>query len=119
LVRERRNKKRQRKVLGAIIHETQGLVEQIIALPHAQCQGDVENYNRYVPLGKPTKNKTRRTKKGTRIQITSFSEWLANGKTLRTKKGARIEMASFSELLANRKRCAQRKAWALCKKKIK
>ena len=33
------------KVLGANIHETEGLLERNIALPHAQWQGDVENYN--------------------------------------------------------------------------
>ena len=62
------------------------------------------------------------SKKGTRIEIACFSEWLANSKelvsfsewladriTLRTKKGASIEIASFSEWLADRKRCAQRK----------
>ena len=65
---------------------------------------------------------------GARIEIASFSEWLANSKeiasfsewlanriTLRTKIGARIEIASFSEWLANRekkqkKRCSQRLA---------
>jgi len=32
-------------VLGANIHEAEGLLERSIALPHAQWQGDVENYN--------------------------------------------------------------------------
>jgi len=59
-------------------------------------------------IGQPHKNKTRSTKKGARIEIASFSGWLANRKTLRTKKGARIEIASFAEWLANKKRCAQR-----------
>jgi len=78
------------------------------------------------PTGQTQKNKTQRTKNGARIEIASFSEWLANRKkTLRTKqgarieytkKGARIEIASFSEWLANRKRCAQRKAQALYNK---
>ena len=50
---------RQKKVLGANSpsHETQSLLERIIALPHAQWQGDVEKYNLYVPLGKPKKTK--------------------------------------------------------------
>ena len=43
------------KVLGANIHEAEGLLERIIALPHAQWQGDVENYNSYVPFGKSDK----------------------------------------------------------------
>jgi len=33
------------KVLGANIDETEGLLERNIALPHAQWQRDVENYN--------------------------------------------------------------------------
>jgi len=64
-------------------------------------------------IGQTQKNKTQRTKtrKGARIEIASFSEWITNRnlKTLCTKKGARIEIASFSEWFANRKRCAQRK----------
>jgi len=44
-------------VLGANIYETNGRLERIIALPHAQRQGDVDNFNSYVPLGKPKKKK--------------------------------------------------------------
>ena len=58
-----------------------------------------------------------RSKKGARIEIASFSEWLTNSKeiasfsewlanrrTLRTKKGARIEIAALKERRVNRDR---------------
>jgi len=74
------------KVLGAKIHETEGLFEQNIALTHAQWQWDVENYNWYFPLGKPKKRKRRTFQNGARIEIASFSEWLANMKCCAQRK---------------------------------
>jgi len=39
-----------------------------------------------------------RSKEGARIEIVSFSEWLAN--TKRTKEDARIEIATFSDIVS-------------------
>jgi len=67
-----------RRSWGQIFMRQKVFLKRNIVLPHTQWQGDVENYNWYVPLDKPKQNKTHRWKKGTRIEIASFSEWLAN-----------------------------------------
>ena len=45
----------------------------------------------------PKTKKTRRTKKGARIKIADFSEWLANRKRCAQRKGARTEDAARQE----------------------
>ena len=62
-----------RRSRGQIFMRQKVFLKRTIVLPPTQWQGDVENYNWYVPLDTHKKNKTQRSQKGARIELASLN----------------------------------------------
>ena len=93
------------KVLGANIHETEGLLETKYRSPPCTMAGRCRELQLICSIGQ-TQTKRRRSafQNGARIENASFSEWLANRKCCAQKKGAQVEDAALKERRANTNR---------------